>query len=70
MIETIALITTVSCAGILSLNTKYSKWAFVLGAVGAGLWTYIGIQVELPELMAQSAVFLGINLFAIWRWFK
>lgn len=59
----IAALMTASNLG--SRITGYGFIVFTLGSLG---WLALGVATGQPNLMWQSIILTGLNLFGIWRW--
>ena len=60
---TIAALMTAS-----NLGSRITGYGFVVFTVGSLAWLTLGIVTGQPNLLWQSVILTGLNLFGIWRW--
>ena len=59
----IAALMTASNAG-----SRITGYGFIVFTIGSLAWLVLGIMTGQPNLLGQSIILTGLNLFGIWRW--
>ena len=60
--------TGIAGAILLALKIRYSPWAWPLWVLSCFAWILFGLSTQAYPLVAQNAVFIGINILGTWTW--
>ena len=67
-VELIAAGTGIAGALLIAWRGKYAGWAWVLWVISSVAWIAFAFKVQSVALLAQQAIFAGINLLGVYRW--
>lgn len=68
MLDTLGAITGVLGAVVMSVESKYSKFAFPIWIVSSALWIAYALSTDQLPLLNQQIVYFVINVIGLWSW--
>ena len=60
---------TILSASLLSFNSPYNKYAFLIGTCACWCWLVAGIKMKEPSIWVLNIFFAFLYVFAIYNWF-